>query len=226
MDENISRAAGANHGQEADDTMFGAIVEPLGRPLVQRTTLYGRTTTVGRRLRPPDDLAHARRGPGHCGRCSGDAARPAHGDRVSAATDPGRRRRDRQRTSSTSSPTRRTTFLAEQGMAKGSMALVDTEQRRADLRRDGTRGRDFGWERGRTPWRAWRRSVPRRVHRSGGRRPTRRGLHPRPATAGVQFDPVPAVDGLPTGRSLILVTPDAERTMNTYLGASAQLHRR
>ena len=55
MDENISRAAGASHGQEADDVMFGAIVEPLGRPLVQRTTLYGRTTTVGRRLRPVDD---------------------------------------------------------------------------------------------------------------------------------------------------------------------------
>jgi 7,8-didemethyl-8-hydroxy-5-deazariboflavin synthase CofH subunit/7,8-didemethyl-8-hydroxy-5-deazariboflavin synthase CofG subunit len=55
MDENISRAAGASHGQEADDVMFGAIVEPLGRRLVQRTTLYGRTTTVGKRLRPVDD---------------------------------------------------------------------------------------------------------------------------------------------------------------------------
>ena len=52
MDENISRAAGASHGQELDDTALHEIVEPLGRPLVQRTTLYGRTTTVGRRLRP------------------------------------------------------------------------------------------------------------------------------------------------------------------------------
>ena len=42
MDENISRAAGAVHGQgmEADD--FRALVAPLGRRLVQRTTLYGR----------------------------------------------------------------------------------------------------------------------------------------------------------------------------------------
>ncbi|MGZ6886452.1 MAG: 5-amino-6-(D-ribitylamino)uracil--L-tyrosine 4-hydroxyphenyl transferase CofH [Acidimicrobiia bacterium] len=55
MDENISRAAGASHGQEADDAMFGAIVEPLGRPLVQRSTLYGRVTTVGRRLRPIEE---------------------------------------------------------------------------------------------------------------------------------------------------------------------------
>jgi FO synthase len=55
MDENISRAAGAHHGQELDDEQFAAIVEPIGRTLAQRTTLYGRTTTAGRRLRPIDD---------------------------------------------------------------------------------------------------------------------------------------------------------------------------
>ncbi len=59
MDENISRAAGASHGQELDETELRAIVEPLeSRTLVQRTTLYGRTQTVGKRLRPPDDHAH------------------------------------------------------------------------------------------------------------------------------------------------------------------------
>jgi FO synthase len=42
MDENISRAAGALHGQRMDEKAFSAITEPLGRPLVQRTTLYGR----------------------------------------------------------------------------------------------------------------------------------------------------------------------------------------
>jgi FO synthase len=45
MDENISRAAGATHGQRMDETAFAAIADPLGRPLRQRTTLYG---TVGR----------------------------------------------------------------------------------------------------------------------------------------------------------------------------------
>ncbi|MGH3537942.1 MAG: 5-amino-6-(D-ribitylamino)uracil--L-tyrosine 4-hydroxyphenyl transferase CofH [Pseudonocardiaceae bacterium] len=40
MDENISRAAGASHGQGLDEAGFRAIVEPLGRPLTQRTTLY------------------------------------------------------------------------------------------------------------------------------------------------------------------------------------------
>jgi FO synthase len=40
MDENISRAAGASHGQVLDEAGFRAIVEPLGRTLAQRTTLY------------------------------------------------------------------------------------------------------------------------------------------------------------------------------------------
>jgi sugar/nucleoside kinase (ribokinase family) len=38
-------------------------------------------------------------------------------------------------------------------------------------------------------------------------------------TAGVQFGTLPAGDGPATGRCLIMVTPDAERTMSTYLGA-------
>ncbi|WP_254127120.1 adenosine kinase [Aquihabitans sp. G128] len=40
---------------------------------------------------------------------------------------------------------------------------------------------------------------------------------------GVHFDSVKATDGDPTGRCMIVVTPDGERTMNTYLGASATL---
>ena len=42
MDENISRAAGAEHGQMMGADGFRDIVEPLGRTLAQRTTLYGR----------------------------------------------------------------------------------------------------------------------------------------------------------------------------------------
>ncbi|MDE3138673.1 MAG: 5-amino-6-(D-ribitylamino)uracil--L-tyrosine 4-hydroxyphenyl transferase CofH, partial [Acidobacteriota bacterium] len=40
MDENISRAAGAVHGQAMDVAMLEGLVAPLGRPLHQRTTLY------------------------------------------------------------------------------------------------------------------------------------------------------------------------------------------
>ena len=40
MNENISRAAGASHGQEMTEQSFGEIVEPIGRTLRQRSTLY------------------------------------------------------------------------------------------------------------------------------------------------------------------------------------------
>ena len=41
---------------------------------------------------------------------------------------------------------------------------------------------------------------------------------------GVRFEVAPAIYGPPTARCLIVVTPDAARTMNTYLGASTELH--
>ena len=40
---------------------------------------------------------------------------------------------------------------------------------------------------------------------------------------GVRFDTPPLADGPPTGRCLILVTPDAQRTMSTFLGAAQRL---
>jgi sugar/nucleoside kinase (ribokinase family) len=40
---------------------------------------------------------------------------------------------------------------------------------------------------------------------------------------GVAFDTPPKGDGSPTGRCLILVTPDAQRTMNTFRGAAHEL---
>jgi FO synthase len=42
IDENISRAAGASHGQRMDAATFGEIVAGLDRHLEQRTTTYGR----------------------------------------------------------------------------------------------------------------------------------------------------------------------------------------
>jgi FO synthase len=50
MDENISRAAGASHGQRMGVEELEALVLPLGRPLTQRSTLYalaGAGTTTG-----------------------------------------------------------------------------------------------------------------------------------------------------------------------------------
>jgi sugar/nucleoside kinase (ribokinase family) len=41
--------------------------------------------------------------------------------------------------------------------------------------------------------------------------------------SGVAFETAPATGGLPTAACLIFVTPDGERTMNTFLGASTEL---
>jgi sugar/nucleoside kinase (ribokinase family) len=42
-------------------------------------------------------------------------------------------------------------------------------------------------------------------------------------STGVVYTTPPGTSGPPTARSLILVTPDAERTMNTYLGVAGEL---
>ncbi len=41
--------------------------------------------------------------------------------------------------------------------------------------------------------------------------------------AGVHFATTPTLSGAPTARCLILVTPDAQRSMNTFLGACVEL---
>jgi FO synthase len=46
MDENISRAAGASHGTAMDEDGFRSWVEPIGRRIEERTTLYGRPVRV------------------------------------------------------------------------------------------------------------------------------------------------------------------------------------
>ena len=40
---------------------------------------------------------------------------------------------------------------------------------------------------------------------------------------GVAFDTKPLNGNPPTARSMIFVTPDGERSMNTYLGACVEL---
>jgi FO synthase len=51
MDENISRAAGAAHGQAMTEHRFAELVAPLGRRLQQRSTLYERVDTTTHTVR-------------------------------------------------------------------------------------------------------------------------------------------------------------------------------
>ena len=59
MDENISRAAGAQHGQGLVEEDFRAIAEPLGRTIRQRTTGYeeadGKPVVVSTETIPVDN---------------------------------------------------------------------------------------------------------------------------------------------------------------------------
>jgi sugar/nucleoside kinase (ribokinase family) len=115
------------------------------------------------------------------------------------------------------------TFLARHGLVKGAMTLVDAE-RALDLYRE----------------------MNERVECSGGSAantvvgiasiggsaayigkvrddPLGKVFVDDIRAAGVEFDTVSAGEGPPTGRCLVLVTPDAQRTMQTFLGASATL---
>jgi FO synthase len=55
MNESISRAAGASHGQELPPEQMDALISGIGRPAVQRTTLYGVPTP--RRVQQSYDTA-------------------------------------------------------------------------------------------------------------------------------------------------------------------------
>jgi FO synthase len=46
MNESITRAAGATHGQEMTSSDMRALAGSLGRSLMQRTTLYRRAAAV------------------------------------------------------------------------------------------------------------------------------------------------------------------------------------
>ena len=67
-----------------------------------------------------------------------------------------------------------------------------------------------------------------RVHRRGGRRRGRAHLHGEPAGSRASSSSrtssgSAAGDGLGTGRCMVLITDDADRTMGTYLGAASNL---
>jgi sugar/nucleoside kinase (ribokinase family) len=114
-------------------------------------------------------------------------------------------------------------FLVAEGLAKGTMHLIDAE--RAET---------------------LHRSMPGRIEKSGGSAGNtaagvaslggraafigkvaddplgalyQRDMH----ETGVDFATSPLAGGAPTARSMILITPDGERTMNTYLGACQSL---
>jgi sugar/nucleoside kinase (ribokinase family) len=114
-------------------------------------------------------------------------------------------------------------FIAAQGLAKGTMHLID-ESRAEELYTAMGPGVEMsGGSAANTI--VGIASFGGRAHYVGKVKDDQLGevfTHDL-RSIGVEFDTPLATGGPPTGRSLILVTPDAQRTMNTYLGASVHL---
>jgi len=114
-------------------------------------------------------------------------------------------------------------FLTEHGLVKGAMALVDTERARALYAAMGPGIEISGGSAANTM--VGIASLGGRAAFVGRVRDDELGevfAHDIRA-AGVRFETTPANDGEPTGRCLIVVTPDAERTLNTFLGAASEI---
>lgn len=114
-------------------------------------------------------------------------------------------------------------FLVKHGMAKGGMALID-EARAAAIYADMGQATEMsGGSAANTI--VGLASFGARTAYLGKVKDDQIGklyTHDIRA-AGVTFDTKPATDGPATGCSYILVTPDGQRTMNTYLGAAQDL---
>lgn len=114
-------------------------------------------------------------------------------------------------------------FLAGEALAKGSMNLIDTERAVQLYRSLGSSVEMSGGSAANTM--CGIASFGGRAAYIGKVGDDDLGLvfgHDLRAV-GVQFRAGAIEPGVPTGRSIILVTPDAERTMNTYLGVSSLL---
>jgi len=115
-------------------------------------------------------------------------------------------------------------FLVSQGMHKGTMALIDEARAQAIYAAMGPAVESSGGSAANTI--VGVASFGARAAFIGKVKDDELGLtfsHDIRA-AGVAFETPPASEGPPTARSYIMVTPDGERTMNTYLGAAQDLH--
>src|SRR6201992_2561520 len=114
-------------------------------------------------------------------------------------------------------------FLSRHGMTKGGMALIDEDRAAAIYRDMGPATEMSGGSAANTI--VGIASLGARAAYVGKVRDDQIGhlyTHDIRA-AGVAFETKPAGHGPATGCSYILVTPDGERTMNTYLGAAQEL---
>jgi sugar/nucleoside kinase (ribokinase family) len=113
--------------------------------------------------------------------------------------------------------------LEKFGMVKGTMALIDADQAEALYDQMPAALETSGGSAGNTA--AGLASLGAKCAFIGRVRDDQLGdifTHDI-RSIGVEYSTPAATDGPPTARCLILITPDAQRTMNTFLGASVNL---
>lgn len=114
-------------------------------------------------------------------------------------------------------------FLEDNGLVKGTMALIDEARAEKLYGRMGPSTECSGGSVANSM--AGLASLGARAAFIGKVRDDQLGnifRHDMQST-GVTFDTSASTDGKATARSLIFVTPDGQRTMNTYLGACGQV---
>jgi sugar/nucleoside kinase (ribokinase family) len=114
-------------------------------------------------------------------------------------------------------------FLDREGLTKGSMRLIDAEEATRLYAHMAPAREVSGGSAGNTA--AGVAALGARAGFIGQVAPDQLGdfyIHDLRA-AGVEFTTAPADFGVPTARSMVLVTPDGHRTMNTFLGAAQHL---
>jgi sugar/nucleoside kinase (ribokinase family) len=114
-------------------------------------------------------------------------------------------------------------FLSAEGLVKGSMRLIDAEEAERLYAHMGPAHQVSGGSAGNTA--AGVAALGGRAGFIGQVAPDQLGDFYRHdlTAAGVEFITAAADVGQPTARSMILVTPDGHRTMNTFLGAAQHL---
>lgn len=114
-------------------------------------------------------------------------------------------------------------FLASLNLTKGSMTLIDAAQATAIYQKMGPAQESSGGSAANTA--AGIASFGGKAGFIGRVRDDQLGeifkhdIH----AIGVDYETAPATSGLPTARCFVCVTPDAERTMMTFLGASTEI---
>ncbi|SNY90498.1 Sugar or nucleoside kinase, ribokinase family [Cohaesibacter sp. ES.047] len=114
-------------------------------------------------------------------------------------------------------------FLVAEGLHKGSMNLIDTERAEYLYNRMGPAIEASGGSAGNTVFGLASLGASTAFFGKVADDQLGEIFGHDMRSLGAHFECAPLIGGVPTARSMILISPDGERTMNTYLGAAVEL---